>query len=151
MTDSKQSQLLSIATHQTHLGDISLHQTALITLENGLGDYRGNKNRKTAITLISKKSWEVACKESAANLDWTQRRAQLLIDDIEFSDEDIGRKIAIGKVILQINRETDPCQLMDKLHQGLKHALTPNWRGGARCEVLQGGLIEVGDAVRWLD
>ncbi len=151
MTESKQSRLLAIATHQKHLGEIALHQNAQVSTENGLGDYRGKKNTKTAITLLSKQSWETACLEAGASLDWTQRRAQLLIDDITFSEADLGRHIAIGEVILRITQETDPCKLMDKLHLGLKNALTPDWRGGARCEVIQGGIIQVNDVVQWLD
>lgn len=151
MTEPKQSRLLAIATHQKHLGEIELHQSAQVATENGLGDYRGNKNKKTAITLLSKQSWDIACQEAGSTLDWAQRRAQLLIDEIAFSKADIGRTIAIGEVILKITQETDPCQLMDKLHLGIKDALTPDWRGGARCEVIQGGIIQIGDAVQWLD
>jgi MOSC domain-containing protein YiiM len=32
----------------------------------------------------------------------------------------------------------------------LRLALGPEWRGGAFGEILEGGTIRVGDAVRWL-
>lgn len=142
--------LIGIATHQVAKGEITTHTQASISLEKGLDDYPGRKNPDTAITLLSLQSWQDACHEVGAELDWTQRRAQLLIDRIDFRDADIGRQIQIGSVIVEITRETDPCALMDKLHPGLKQALTPYWRGGARCRVIQAGNIQQGDTVHWV-
>lgn len=143
--------LCGIATHQQAKGDIIEHQQHFLAIHNGFNDYQGNKNPKTAVTILSKQAWETACQEANADLDWTARRAQLLVDQIEFSEACVGKRLKIGQVILQITRETDPCQLMDKLHFGLKQALTPDWRGGARCEVIQAGTIQIGDSVEWLD
>ncbi len=33
--------------------------------------------------------------------------------------------------------------------EGLREALVPHWRGGASCQVLEGGRIALGDPVRW--
>lgn len=47
--------------------------------------------------------------------------------------------------------ETHPCEMLDSVHDGLKEALKVNWGGGAFGEVVIGGKIREGDAVRWLD
>ena len=37
---------------------------------------------------------------------------------------------------------------MESMHQGLKQALEPKWRGGVCCSVINGGIISVGDKVQ---
>ncbi|MCH6566428.1 MAG: MOSC domain-containing protein [Proteobacteria bacterium] len=66
---------------------------------------------------------------------------------MQFGESDVGKTIRIGEVCLEITQETYPCSLMDKQHQGLKDALTPKWRGGVCCNVLNAGSIQVGDRV----
>ena len=56
-----------------------------------------------------------------------------------------GQIIKIADVRLEIKLETEPCDLMDKQRQGLQTALTPSWRGGVCCNVVQGGTISIGD------
>lgn len=143
--------LMGIATHTQAKGEISTHDHIEVSTEHGLNnDYQGSRNKQTQVTLLSLKSWQQACAECGAELDWTTRRANLLVDDFEFTPSMIGEQIQVGDVLLQISCETDPCSLMDKLHPGLKHALTPNWRGGARCMVLRGGIIKLGDKISHL-
>ncbi|MEA3404640.1 MAG: MOSC domain-containing protein [Pseudomonadota bacterium] len=145
------AKLIGIATHTASRGPITEHQTIKVTKESGLkDDYQGAKRRSTQITLLSLKSWQTACNEVGADIDWTERRANLLIDDIDFDESMVGRQIQIGEILLEITRETDPCSRMDDLHQVLKQALTPDWRGGARCKVLREGRIKIGDRVQLL-
>ena len=143
--------LIGIATHSTSKGEIKTHDDIKVSVEKGLkDDYQGQKNSHTAVTLLSLKSWLQACKECDCEIDWTQRRANLLIDDIEFNAEMIGQQIQIGEVLLEITKETDPCNRMEALQKGLKDALTQNWRGGARCRVLRKGRIKYGDSLTLL-
>ncbi|BCN93456.1 molybdenum cofactor biosynthesis protein [Thiomicrorhabdus immobilis] len=142
------AKLIGIATHQDSRGEIHTHNEIQISLETGLEkDYQGKKNPNTSVTLLSKKSWELACAQAGKELNWTERRANLLIDDIEFSDLMVGQQIQIGNVLLEITKETDPCSRMDELQPGLKEALSPDWRGGARCKVLRKGEVTIGDKV----
>ena len=142
------AKLIGIATHQESKGEISTHSEISITPESGLeNDYQGQKNRQTQVTLLSLKSWQQACKEAGKEINWTERRANLLINDIEFSESMIGSQVQIGTVLLEITKETDPCSRMDALQPGLKAALTPDWRGGARCKVLRKGQVSIGDKV----
>ncbi len=145
------AKLIGIATHQESKGEITTHQSIKIKEKTGLkNDYQGQKNELTAVTLLSLKSWEQACQECGADLDWTERRANLLVDDFDFSREMIGQQLQVGKVLLEITSETDPCPRMEALHPGLEDALKPDWRGGARCRVLRKGEIQIGDPVTLL-
>ena len=47
--------------------------------------------------------------------------------------------------------EVDPCFRMDEQVEGLKAALTPDWRGGVGCTVLQNGSVSIGDPVTIID
>jgi len=119
--------------------------SAEVTLDEGIqGDSKGKPGLRQ-ITILSKESWLKACHELGVDLPWTTRRANFLIKGFEFLPTDVGRTIQIGDVILEITRETDPCQKMDKAHKGLKEALIPSWRGGVCCRVLQAGTITIGD------
>lgn len=145
------TKLLGIATHTESKGKIDTHQEITVTLEGGLiNDYQGQKNSDTQVTLLSLKDWQQACKECNAEIDWLERRANLLVDDFEFSESVIGKQIQVGEILLEVTKETDPCQRMEKLQPGLKSALMPNWRGGARCKVLRAGQIKIGDNVTLL-
>ena len=119
-----------------------------ITCEQGaVPDFRG-KPGKRQVTLLSAQSWQDACAELEAELLWTFRRANILIDGLRFSAADVGCILRIGDVVLQIMLETDPCPRMDAQHPGLTAALLPNWRAGVCCKVLSSGTVRIGDAVQ---
>ena len=121
-----------------------------ISCEQGLlPDFRG-KPGKRQVTLLSVQSWQDACAELDAELPWTFRRANILIDGLRFSAFDVGRIIRIGEAELQVMIETDPCPRMDAQFQGLTAALLPHWRAGVCCKVLKGGTLRCGDPVRYL-
>ena len=118
-----------------------------ITCEQGVVPDTRGKPGKRQVTVLSLESWLIACAELGAELPWTTRRANILISGITFSAEDVGKILQIGDVCLQITVETDPCNRMDKQHQGLTAALTPEWRAGVCCRVLSGGQIQINDQV----
>jgi MOSC domain-containing protein YiiM len=145
------ARLIGIATHQSSRGEICRHTSIKASLELGLDDYPGRKNLKTAITILSQEQWQLSTQlAGCASLDWTERRSQLLIDKGTFSKNDLGKRIQIGDLILQVTAETDPCQRMDDLCPGLRKALASDFRGGIRCCIIKPGEIKLGDEVRWL-
>jgi MOSC domain-containing protein YiiM len=122
---------------------------ASISLERGIaGDARGAKYGRQ-ITVIFRDGWEDACQDLGVELDWTTRRANLLLANLERPQE-AGGLLRIGQVELQITMETRPCHLMDRAHEGLRAALRPGWRGGVCCAVRRGGEIRVGDTSEYL-
>jgi MOSC domain-containing protein YiiM len=121
--------------------------SAQITVANGiLGDFRGTQQGRQ-ITILSESAWRKACAEVDSDLPWTTRRANLLVDEVEFDASYVGKTVRIGDVELMVTRQTDPCSLMDAQHQGLTAALTPDWRGGICCNVIKPGEIKVGDQI----
>jgi MOSC domain-containing protein YiiM len=121
-------------------------ERAEISMETGVArDFRGNPGARQ-VTVISAMAWRDACSELQQDLPWTTRRANLLVDDFDLP-RTIGAVLAIGPVRLRITGEVDPCSRMEEQCPGLKAALQPDWRGGVSCTVLQGGTVNVGDAV----
>ena len=123
--------------------------SAQISVDSGiLGDFRGAQKGRQ-ITILSESAWTKACRELNVDLPWTTRRANLLVDAVEFDESYTGRKIRIGDVELLVTRETNPCTLMDSQQAGLTAALTPDWRGGICCDVIRAGRIKQGDRVEF--
>lgn len=122
---------------------------AQITVANGIvGDFRGSQ-RGRQVTIMSESAWQRACREIEAELPWTVRRANLLVDDIEFDASWIGKSLRIGEAELVVTGETDPCSRMDAQQPGLTAALTPQWRGGICCDVVKPGDIKIGDQLEF--
>ncbi len=123
--------------------------SAQISVQSGiLGDFRGAQTGRQ-VTLLSEPTWQAVCRELGTDLPWTTRRANLLVDMVEFDASFVGRKIRIGDVELVVTQETVPCSNMDAQHQGLTAALVPDWRGGICCDVLSPGDIRIGDVVEF--
>ena len=142
--------LAGIARREKKRAPMESLESAEITLAAGVtGDFRG-KPGKRQVTLLSSSDWQIACEEVGADLPWTTRRSNLLVEGIELPREP-GTIIAIGNVRLRSTREIDPCFRMDEQKQGLTKALQPDWRGGIGCEVLSGGKISIGDSVNIVD
>ena len=118
-----------------------------VTPERGVeGCYRGKPSARQ-VTVMSVEDWQLVCAEINEELHWTTRRANLLVEDISFNPGSIGDVIKIGDLQMQIMLETDPCGRMEQARKGLMKALTPDWRGGACCRVLEAGEIKIGDTV----
>ena len=141
------STLINIAFRTTSKASMQTCDQANISLTKGVEqDFRGSaKNRQ--VTILSTVDWLQVCKEIDADLPWTIRRANLLVDKLTFSQADVGKTLRIGDIELEITRETDPCSRMDDQHQGLKSALMSEWRGGVCCKVTKAGSLKVGDSV----
>ena len=127
--------------------EMQLINRAQVTVANGiLGDFRGSQSGRQ-LTILSESAWQNACTEIDADLAWTIRRANLLVEGIEFDASCVGRTLRIGEVELLVTEETNPCSRMDEQHPGLTAALKPRWRGGICCDVIKPGDIGIGDQV----
>ena len=123
-------------------------ERAEVTVEAGIGgDARGRKSRRQ-VTILFEDDWNDAVAETGGALDWTERRANLLVTGMRCPGEE-GGTFGIGDVRLEVVMETEPCDLMESKRAGLRQALTPDWRGGVCCRVLSDGNIRVGDAVSY--
>lgn len=145
--------LAGIARHGRPRGPIEVIDAVHVSVEAGLaGDFRGavkpgGKGRRQ-VSLIERVDWDAAMADLGADLDWSVRRANLLVEGLDLPQTP-GVVLAIGtEVRLEITVECDPCSRMEEIAPGLKAALTPDWRGGALARVLCGGEIAVGDEIR---
>lgn len=137
------ARLLGIAYKEQRKGPVLELQSATLSPEKGLhGDWRG-KPGKRQVTVMTFKDWQSVCEELAIEMPWTIRRANLLVDELDFHYK-VGHKIKIGdEVVLEITGETDPCSRMEDAQPGLFKALQPEWRGGVTCRVIAAGEIRL--------
>jgi MOSC domain-containing protein YiiM len=137
--------LLAIARAPVKRGPLTPLSEALVGIDDGLaGDARGRRAGRQ-VTVVFREGWEAACRDLGVELPWTARRANLLVEGVPVPRE--GRRLVIGSLVLEVTQETQPCQVMEAAHRGLRAALTPDWRGGVCCRVVASGTIRVGDRV----
>lgn len=128
---------------------MELLSEARVTREAGIdGDYRGTVESRQ-VTILAESAWRAACAELGADLDWTTRRANLIVSDIDLRNTR-GATMRVGEVVLEVADELGPCRRMEEACTGLRKALTPEWRGGVSCRVVVGGAIRTGDPVTLL-
>lgn len=120
---------------------------AILVAGRGLAG-NANQGGRRQVILISEESWTEAMADLGAVLDPATRRANLMISGLSVEGTR-GRVLRIGDCRLRIWSECTPCYQMDQAHPGLKQALRPHWRAGACAEVLEGGVVRVGDGVEW--
>ena len=124
-----------------------------VTCDGGVAsDYRGQvrpgKFPKRQVLLMRREDWDEALTEVGTTVEWTVRRANLMVEGIDLP-RIWGTPIAIGSsVILESTVECDPCFRMDEQLMGLDAALRPHWRGGVLAYVVREGAIAIGDEVR---
>lgn len=143
--------LAGIARHARPKGPMEVIDRASITFAGGVeGDHRGavkGNPYKRQVSLLEAGDWAAARDEVGHDLPWQERRANLLVDGLDLPQR-AGVLIRVGTALLETTVETDPCERMDALAEGLRAALTPDWRGGVCAKVVEEGVIVVGDQVR---
>ncbi|HEY4114534.1 MAG TPA: MOSC domain-containing protein [Rhizomicrobium sp.] len=122
--------------------------SAAISVDAGVeGDARGRKPLRQ-VTVLFREGWEDACRDLGAEVPWVKRRANLYVANLD-RPRTSGGRLRIGDVELEVTKETAPCHLMDRAHEGLRVALQPDWRGGVCCSVVNGGEVRLGDRVEY--
>lgn len=140
------AQLIKIYLRPERRAETIEHTTAILVPGTGIeGDHFKKGSRQ--VTLLSQRAWEEVCDELGKKLDPKLRRANLVVDDLDFNNS-LGKIVTAGSIRIKITGETKPCRLMDESCPGLKDALSPDWRGGVFGEVLDKGSVAVGDMVK---
>lgn len=109
-----------------------------------------NQGGRRQVTLLSSDAWGEVQRELGQQLDPTLRRANLLITGLDLENSR-GKVVLIGAISVLIHGETKPCRRMEQACSGLRERLAEGWRGGVYGEVLEEGVIRIGDAVRWVE
>ncbi|MFT5235770.1 MAG: MOSC domain-containing protein YiiM [Shewanella sp.] len=146
-TGAQMPTLSAIGFKPIRQGSMTLVDTAQVTKSAGVEQDFFGRPGKRQVTVMSQDQWDIVCAEINIQLPWTTRRANLLIEDYSFSAADVGKLLKIGGLELAITGETDPCKKMEIAQAGLEKALTPDWRGGVTCRVLNDAQISLGDLV----
>ena len=148
--------LAGIARHARPKGAMETLERVAVTRAEGVhGDFRGGlassrPGHRRQVSLIEAEGVSAAMAESGAGLAWSDCRRNLLVQGLRLPREE-GLRVQIGdRLVLEVTGECDPCERMDALHEGLRAALTPDWRGGFLARVVEDGEIALGDAIRIL-
>ena len=140
-------QVVAIAYKTQKRGAMQEISSALVTKESGVGQDVYGRPGKRQVTVMSRQQWQSACEAVNQDLPWTTRRANIMVDGIEFDASFVGKQLVIGELVLEVTGETDPCKKMEAACPGLEAALSVNWRGGVTCRVIESGQITVMDDV----
>ena len=148
--------LAGIARHDRPFGPMETLAHVAVTAAEGVhGDFRGGRasikpSPKRQVSLIEAECVTAAMAEAGALLDWSDCRRNLLVKGVRLPRAP-GTRVGVGAtLVLEITDECEPCERMDALHEGLRAALTPDWRGGFLGRVVEDGEIAVGDEIRIL-
>ena len=140
-----QGTVLALALRPEKGGAMTLAESLTLTPTDGvIGDHGTSKRRQ--VTLLDVTAWQTACAEVDNEMDWTIRRSNILVSNLNLKDL-VGVEIHIGNTLVEIIGEVVPCHVMDHAHEGLKQALKPEWRGGVYGRIITTGQVSVGDNI----
>jgi MOSC domain-containing protein YiiM len=130
---------------RAHRGPMDEVHEATMVAEKGIA---GNvdRSRRRQVTIIEREVWERLTKQLGVDVSPSGRRANLMVSGVRLANTR-GQVLRIGSVRLVIGGETTPCERMDEAAQGLRALLQPDWGGGVFAQVLDDGLVTVGDVV----
>jgi MOSC domain-containing protein YiiM len=132
---------------RAHRGPMDRVEEATLVAGQGISG-SADRSRRRQVTLLESEAWVASMAELGVQRDPSLRRANILLTGLRLAHTR-GRVLAIGDTRLAIGGELTPCERMDEAAPGLQAALRPDWRGGVFALVMVGGVIRVGDSVRW--
>ena len=141
------SQLLAIWLKRARQGPMDPVTEAELRAEYGIVGNANVRGRRQ-VTIIEREAWNRHMAALGGTLDPSRRRANLMVGDFPLADSR-GRVMRIGACRIRILGETKPCEQMEAALPGLRKVMYDNWGGGAFGEVLEGGVLHIGDIVSW--
>ena len=141
------ARIVAVYLKRAHRGPMDPVAEATLVAGKGL---EGNvdRSRRRQVTLLELENWQLCTAEVGSAAEPARRRANIVVSGIGLA-QSRGRVLRIGDARLAVGGELTPCERMDEVHPGLKSALRPDWRAGIFAQVLDGGVIHVGDPIEW--
>jgi MOSC domain-containing protein YiiM len=138
-----EGRLEAIWLKRARLGPMDPVPAATLVPGRGLAG-NANQGGRRQVAILSREAWEELMAELGADLDPAARRANLLVSGVALQ-RSRGRELRVGPARIRLLGELTPCERMDEALPGLQEALRRGWRGGAFGEVIEGGVVRVGD------
>ena len=107
-----------------------------------------DRGGRRQVTILEREVWEALMQELGSDAGPETRRANVLVAGIDLRASR-GRVLRLGATRVRIGGEVKPCERMEEAVTGLCALMSPDWRGGAFGEVLDGGTVAVGDVAEW--
>ncbi len=110
------------------------------------GKYSGTKVGKRAVTLIEREAVAMANDTYGLGMTEQETRRNVVVEGVPLNHL-IGREFLVGDVRLRGFDLAEPCVYLERL-TGKPARKAFVHRGGLRAEILEGGAVRIGDAVR---
>ena len=115
----------------------------------GRGHWSSNPQPGRHVTMIEAEVLEDIARTQGMPLAPHESRRNITTRGIRLNPL-VGKTVRIGSVVLAVVRLCPPCTYLEELlGRPLRQALSD--RAGIRCEVRQGGIVRVGDAITVLE
>jgi len=112
----------------------------------GVGSFSRWPGEGRALTLIEEEAVEAIRREFGFDLGDGRSRRNIVTAGVVLADF-IGKRFRIGEVLVRGAREAAPCRHLERLtFPGVFEAM--KGRGGLRVDVIEGGVVRVGDSLR---
>jgi MOSC domain-containing protein YiiM len=110
----------------------------------GLPESKNGPDRE--VTLIESEAIEAVSRDYGVELSPIETRRNVVTRGVALNHL-VGKRFRVGEALLQGIRLCEPCSHLESLtRRGVREALVH--RGGLRAQVLEGGVIRVGDPIR---
>lgn len=112
----------------------------------GRGYYSKTPRPDRQVTLIEMETLEALARDHGIGLLPGETRRNLTTRDVALNHL-VGRRFRVGAVLLFGARLNVPCKYLEQVTGKAVYAPLIN-RSGLNCEILEGGMVRLGDAVR---
>ncbi len=110
------------------------------------GKFSGTKVGKRAITLIEREAIAAANESYGVGMEERETRRNLVVEGVALNHL-VGKEFRVGDVLLRGYDLSEPCAYLEEV-TGKQARKAFVHRGGLRAEIVEGGPIEIGDAIR---
>ena len=132
---------------RAHRGAMDARESIELVAGRGV-EGSADRGARRQVTLFEREVWEALMRELASDAGPETRRANVLVSGIDLQASR-GRVLRLGGTRVRIGGELKPCERMEEAVAGLEALMYPEWKGGAFGQILDGGIVSVGDVVEW--